>query len=132
MMMGISILILNRAFNADLGLILPILFLGAVMAVCFGLMLGAFISDMGPLYTAIKLAGFVLYVPGILYLFPQVPAWIGRIFPTFYVINPLMELTRRGGGWPTIQVDFAVLIVVVAVCVAAVGVIAKTTRQQEG
>ena len=131
MTMGISILILNQAFNATLGLILPILFLGAVMAVCFGLMLGAFVKDMAPLYTVIKLAGFVLYVPGIFHLFPKVPAWVGRIFPTFYVINPLMDLTRKGGGWQTIRPDVTILVGIVLVCIAAVAVIAKITRQQE-
>ena len=79
----------------------------------------------------IKFAGLILYGPGIIHLFPQIPAWIGRIFPTFYVINPLMEITRQGGGWQTIRLDVTILAGIVALCIAAVAVIARTTRPQE-
>lgn len=129
--MGILILILNHAFNAQLGLIILILFLGAIMACCFGLIVGAFVKDTASLFSAIKGLGLIVYGPGIIKIFPQIPEWVGKLFPTYYVMNPIMELTREGGGWSTVNFDVFILIGIIAVFVAMVGVIVNKTRQQE-
>jgi len=129
--MGIIILILNEAFSVQLGLVIFILFLGAILASCFGLILGAFIKDIASLYSAIKGLGIILYGPAIVSIFPQIPEWVGKIFPTYYVINPLMEITQNGGSWSTVHLDIFILIGIIAVFFAIVGVIAGKTRQQE-
>jgi len=123
--MGILILVLNHAFNAQLGLIILILFLGAIMASCFGLIVGAFMKDTASLFSAIKGLGIILYGPGIVSIFPQIPGWVGKLFPTYYIINPIMEITRKGGGWSTVNLDVFILIGMIAVFVTIVGVIAK-------
>jgi len=117
--MGIAVLILNHAFNAQLGLIILIL------------LLGAFIKDTASLFSAIKGLGIILYGPGIVYIFPQIPQWIGKFFPTYYVINPIMEITQKGGSWSTVNLDIFILIGITAVFCTIVGVIANKTRQQE-
>jgi ABC-2 type transport system permease protein len=131
MVMGILILILNHAFNEQLGLIIFILFLGAVMACCFGLILGAFVKDIAALYTAIKLLGIFIYTPGIVSLFPGIPGWVGKLFPTYYVINPITELAQKGGSWSTVYSDVLILIGLIALFIGIVGVIATRTRLQE-
>jgi len=129
--MGILILVLNHAFNAQLGLIILILFFGAIMASCFGLIVGAFMKDTASLFSTIKGLGIILYGPGIVSIFPQIPEWVGKLFPTYYIINPIMEITRKGGGWSTVNLDVFILIGMIAVFVTIVGVIANKTRQQE-
>ncbi|GAH84419.1 unnamed protein product, partial [marine sediment metagenome] len=57
--------------------------------------------------------------------------WVGKLFPTYYVMNPIMEITREGGSWSTVNLDVFILIGIIAVFVAIVGVIANKTRQQE-
>ncbi len=131
MVMGVLILILNHAFNAQLGLIIFILFLGAILAACFGLIVGAFMKEMAALYSVIKVLGIIIYGPGIIALFPQIPKWIGKLFPTYYVMNPIMEISREGGTWSTVYLDILILIGVIALFAAMVGVIAIKTRQQE-
>ena len=129
--MGILILILNHAFNAQFFLIILILFLAAIMASCLGLIVGAFIKDTASLYSVIKGLGLIIYGPGIIKIFPQIPEWVGKLFPTYYVMNPIMEITREGGSWSTVNLDVFILIGIIAVFVAIVGVIANKTRQQE-
>jgi ABC-2 type transport system permease protein len=129
--MGSLILILNHAFNAQMGLIIFILFLGAIMAACFGLILGAFMKEISSVYAAIEGLGVIIYGPGILALFPQAPKWIGKLFPTYYVINPIMEITREGGNWSTVSVDVFILMGIIAVFFAIVAITASKTRQQE-
>jgi len=130
--MGIAILVLNHAFNAQLGLLILLIALGAIMACCFGLLLGAFMSDLASLYSAIKGLNIILYGPGIVAMFPGIPQWIGKLFPTYYVMNPIMEITRKDGSWSTVKLDVFILIGILAVFVAIVGLVAHKTRQQEG
>lgn len=129
--MGTLILILNQAFKAHLGLIIFILFLGAIMAACFGLILGAFMKEISSVYAAIEGLGVIIYAPGILALFPQAPKWIGKIFPTYYVINPIMEITREGGSWASVRADVFILIGIIAVFFMLVALIANKTKQQQ-
>jgi len=129
--MGILILVLNHAFNTQFLLIILILFLAAIMASCLGLIIGAFMKDTASLYSAIKGLGLIIYGPGIIKIFPQIPEWVGKLFPTYYIMNPIMEITRKGGGWSTVNLDVYILIVIIAVLLAIVGTIARKTRQQE-
>ena len=129
--MGLVVLLLNHALTAQLSSLLLILFLGAVMACCFGLVFGAFMKDIASMYTAIKGLGIVLYGPGIVSLFPAIPSWIGKIFPTYYVIYPIMKLARGGSSWADIKLDVMLLLLIIAACLIVTGFIAKATRQQE-
>jgi ABC-2 type transport system permease protein len=108
--MGIVILILNRAFGAEPTLIVLLLVLAAIMAAEIGLILGALMRDITSLFTVWKLGGILLFAPAFIYLFPQIPEWIGRIFPTYYIIQPIVEISQRGGAWPDIATNVFILI----------------------
>ncbi|NIM16751.1 MAG: ABC transporter permease [Candidatus Aminicenantes bacterium] len=131
MVMGIVILILNQAFNTQFVLIIFILLGGAIMASCFGLILGTFSKDISSVYSAIEGLNVFIYAPGIVCLIPQIPQWVGKFFPTYYVINPIMEITQKGGTWSTVNRDVLTLIGIIAVFFALVGVIAVKKSQQE-
>ena len=132
MIMGIAILLLNHSFSERLGLIILIMFFGAVMAACISLMSGAFMKDIASLYAVIKSMGIILYGPAIVYMFPQIPAWVGKLFPTYYMINPLMEITQKSAGWAVVANEVYILIAINIVFIAIVGIIASKTSQQEG
>lgn len=131
MITGIMILVLNRAFNVQFGLIIFILFLGAAMASCIGLMVGAFMKDIASLFSTMKGFGLILYGPGLIYIFPKIPKWVGKLFPTYYVINPILEITQKGGSWSTVHLEVFILIGIIAAFFPVVGVIANKTRLQE-
>ena len=57
--------------------------------------------------------GLFLYAPALICLFPQVPGWIGRVFPTYYVMAPIIEINRRNGAWPDISLDVFILVGVI-------------------
>ena len=108
--MGILILVINQAFSSEPLLLILVLVLGGVMAVELGLILGILMKDFASLFTVWKSAGIILFAPVFVYLFPQIPVWVGRIFPTYYIIQPIVELSQRGGNWPDIAVEVFVLI----------------------
>jgi len=117
--MGIVILVLNQAFGVHPLLLIIVLALGAVMAVAVGLLCGIYIKDITTLFAIFKSGGIILYAPAIFYMFPNLPQWIGRIFPTYYIMQPIMDISQSGGGWPEIAANVFVLIALDIVIIGA-------------
>ncbi len=121
--MGILILILNQAFGNQPLLLTLILVFGAIMAAELGMLLGAFVRDFATLFTIWKTAGIILFAPVFVFLFPQIPEWVGKIFPTYYILHPIVELSQLGGSWSNIAnntfiligIDVAILIILLVV-----------------
>lgn len=112
--MGVIILLLNSAFAGHIALLLLVIALGGLMSSVFGIVLGSVSKDMDTFMGIVKVVGILLYAPGIVKLFPGWPQWIGRIFPTYYVMNPLLEVTQNGAGFADIVIDVAVMVVLIA------------------
>lgn len=126
--MGILILVLNKAFGTEPILLIIVLALGAVMAAELGMLLGVYVKDFATIFTIWKSAGIILFAPAIIYLFPQIPEWIGKIFPTYYVTQPIVELSQKGGGWADIATNTFILI---AIDVALIFILFFTLRKKQ-
>jgi len=124
--MGMVILVLNQAFGAEPALLVLVLALAAIMAAEIGLILGALMRDITSLFTVWKLGGILLFAPAFIYLFPQIPEWIGRIFPTYYFIQPIVQISQRAGAWPDIATSVFILI---ALDLILVGVLIFTLKR---
>lgn len=128
--MAVIILLLNRAFAGELALLLLVIALGGLMSSVFGVILGSVSKDMDTFMGIIKAAGILLYAPGLLKIFPQVPEWIGRIFPTYYLMNPLLEISQNGAGFAEILLDVAVLAVIIAALLVILSSVIGRQQQQ--
>lgn len=129
--MGVVVLVINQAFGVQPWLLVLVLGLGAVMAAIIGLLAGAFLKDVTSLLALSKIAGLVLSGPGLVYMFPQIPQWIGRIFPTYYMIDPIVELVHRGGGWNDIVVNILILIGLIIVFSIILSVVLRKRAEQQ-
>ena len=127
--MGILILVLNQAFGTEPLLLTLVLALGAIMAVELGMILGAFVKDFTTLFAVWKFGGILLFAPVFVYLFPQIPEWIGRIFPTYYLIQPIVELSQRGGSWPDIATNVFILVGLDLILIGVVMFALRRTKQ---
>ncbi len=127
--MGLIILALNQAFGGQPDLLVLMLALGAVMAAELGLILGAFAKDMSSLFAVWKSGGILLFGPAIIYLFPEIPQWIGQIFPTYYLVEPVVRISQQGGGWSDIATHLFVLVGLDVLLVAAVVLAGKKMRR---
>ncbi len=127
--MGVAILVLNQAFGAQPLLLIMVLLLGAIMAVEFGLIAGALLKSFSTLFAVWKSGGILLFAPAIIYMFPQIPEWIGRIFPTYYAVQPVIEITQRGGSWPDIAVNVFILIALDLILGGVVMLALRRTKQ---
>ncbi len=126
--MGILILVLNKAFGAEPMLLTVVLALGAIMAAELGTLLGVYVKDFATIFTIWKSAGIILFAPAIIYMFPSIPEWIGRIFPTYYIIQPIVELSQKGGGWTNIATNTLILI---AMDIALIFILFLTLRRKQ-
>jgi len=107
---GIIVLAVNGALGVHPLLLVFTLALGGIMAVELGMIFGAFLKDVSTLFAIWKSSGILLFGPAVIYMFPQIPEWIGRIFPTYYMLEPLMNITQNGAGWADIAGNIFVLL----------------------
>ncbi len=129
MFVGIIVLLINQALGAQPLLLIMVLALGAIMAVELGMIFGAIMKDISTLFAIWKSCGILLFGPGIIYMFPQIPQWVGRIFPTYYMLEPLMAISQKAAGWSDIALNVFVLIGIDALLFALVLFTIKRTRQ---
>jgi len=130
--MGILILVINQVFGAQPLLLIMVLVLGAIMAVEIGLICGSVFKDVSTLFAVWKSAGIILFGPAVIYMFPEWPQWIGRIFPTYYMLEPLMAVSQRGAGWADISTNVFILIGLDIILYGLIILTLKKTRQLAG
>jgi ABC-2 type transport system permease protein len=130
LVMGIVILLLNRAFGPQPGLLVLIVGLGAILAAAVGVILGTLIKDVNTLFTTMKSLGILLYAPALTYLFPQLPPWVARIFPTYYMIGPIVDMSLHGARWADVATDVYILCALIALAMAAAVVVARRSQKR--
>jgi ABC-2 type transport system permease protein len=130
MLMSLIILVINQALGTNPFLLILLLFLGAIMAAAYGVILGAFIKDINTLFAINKATGILLYAPVFLYIFPGIPEWIGRIFPTYYMIAPVVEVSLRGAGWTQIQGEVIILILLILILLGIISYVTQLARRR--
>jgi ABC-2 type transport system permease protein len=128
--MGMVVLAMNRAFGAAPGLLAAIVALGTVQAVTLGLLLGVLLKDLTTLFAFSKSGGILIFAPTIVYLFPAIPAWIGRIFPTYYLLQPVIDISQKGAGWSDVRFDTIILAGIDAAMIALLSVVVWRARQR--
>ncbi len=107
--MGTVVLFLNIGLNLPSILFLA-LFLGTILMTEWGLTAGLIFKDMNSLFVNMKLFGILFYAPAIVLMFPNWPQWIGKIFPTYYIVHPVSRISIFGEGWSEIGWEILVLI----------------------
>jgi ABC-2 type transport system permease protein len=128
---GIMILILNRLFTGQTVLLLFVLLMGATLSALAGVLLGAAIRDINTLFATMKGLGIFLYGPGIVQMFPEIPQWIGRLFPTYYILQPVLDVTQNNAGLRDISLDLAILAGFILLLAGIIAVLAQRTREAE-
>ena len=116
LLMGILIMLINRAWGGSPAVLLLILALSAVMAAQIGTLLGTVIRDMNTLFAVWKFGGLVLFGPAVIYMFPEIPQWLSYFFPTYYVTGPIIDIslgTAGGSTWVELGIAAAIILALV-------------------
>ncbi len=129
---GIAILTLNGGWGPNPALLLVVLVTGGTLAAAFGVLLGSRVKDIQTLFAVIKGMGILLYAPGLISLFPDsIPQWIARLFPTYYVMQPVIDISQKGAGLGDIAVDLLILVIITAVMIAGLSLSAGRLQVQD-
>jgi len=106
--LGSLILLLYNIFSGIL--ILPFLLLGTVFTVGIGLITGSVMDNITDLIARQKIFNSVLIFPALVVLFPQIPQWIAKFFPTYYFIDPILRISQSGAGMGDVWMEMLVLV----------------------
>jgi len=128
--MGVLTLAISTSFGGSPLALVLVLALGAVLAAEIGLLAGAFIRDINTLFAFWKFGWLLLFGPAIVFMFPQIPSWVGYIFPTFYVIKPITDLSVLGLDFGSVALYVGILIAIVIVMGLAVMNIVRRLSSQ--
>ena len=123
---GVMTLVLNNAFGVNPGALLVVLFLASLMSAEFGLILGAVAKDANTLFTFIKSIGIVLVAPVIFFIWPGLPQWIAKVFPTYYFLSPLYEVAINDQTLGEVGFDLAIGF---AICAALIPIVLMFGRR---
>lgn len=89
---------LNDAWAAEPLALTVVLLVAGIMLVEVGVIYGTASKNVTGVFTLIKGTGVILLGPTIFYIFPSWPQWIAKLFPTYWVINPVHEVTINDAG----------------------------------
>jgi ABC-2 type transport system permease protein len=128
--MGVLTLAISTSFGSSPALLVMVLGLGAILAAEIGLLVGAYVKDMNTLFAFWKFGGILLFGPAIIYMFPQIPSWIGYIFPTYYVIKPVVDISVSGMGFSTVSLYIAILVgIVIVMALVVMSIVRRLSTQ---
>jgi ABC-2 type transport system permease protein len=125
---GLVTLAINGVWGSSpLVMVLSLVLAGAMM-VEIGLILGAWARDANTMFTAFKGGGILIFFPVVIYIFPGIPQWIGKLGPTFYFLDPIFRAVAGDAGLGDVWGE---LLIGVAIVVALVPVVALMGRRLE-
>jgi len=122
---GLLILWLNRAFGTQPATLIAVLVISGIFAAAAGIIMGVLVKDISTLFTVMKTLGIFLYAPALVFMFPEIPQWIANIFPTHYMLNPIIDLTMNNAAWPDIATDVYILIGLTIALIGVAGFLAR-------
>lgn len=123
--MAVFTLWLNGALQVDALPLVVVLVVGGLMMVEVGLIYGTAAANVTGVFTLIKGTGVLLLGPSIFYIFPDWPIWIAKIFPTYWVINPIFEVTVGGSGLDGIWTELAIALGIIALLLVPLGLLTR-------
>lgn len=129
-LMGLIVLVLNNAFGGQPALLLLVLGLSAVSASVFGVLLGSLVKDINVLLAVVKSGALILMAPALIRMVPDVPQWIGRVFPTYYILNPVLEVSQNNTGLGGVAGDLVVLVAIIGLLVLALVLLFERQQKQ--
>jgi ABC-2 type transport system permease protein len=122
---GLLILYLNDAFGTQPVMLITLMAISSIFAAAVGIIMGVLVKDINTLFTIMKSLGIFLYAPAFIFIFPDIPQWVAKIFPTYYTLNPIIELTMNNASWAKIATDVYILVGLTIALIGVAGFLAR-------
>lgn len=122
-LMSVVTLLLNGALGGEPVALILSLAVASLMFVEVGLLFASLAKDSTTLFTMMKGTGFLFMAPAFFYVFPNWPQWIAKIFPTYWIIDPIVAVTIRGEKLGDIAVSLAIALGICILLVLALAAV---------
>lgn len=128
--MAVVTLALNQAFGANwLDVAVVVLVAGALSAM-IGVTIGVFAKDSTVLFATVKGLGIFLFAPTIFYIYPDWPQWIAKIFPLYWIIEPIWQVSIMGEPISAVWFELMIAVGITVALVPAVVWLARKMQAQ--
>ncbi|MDZ4178852.1 MAG: ABC transporter permease [Coriobacteriia bacterium] len=128
-MSGVT-LALNGALGSRPHEVLFVLLVGAVLVSMIGLLVGVVSKDSTVMFGLIKGIGVLLFAPAVFYLFPDWPQWIAKLFPLYWVIEPIWRVSVMGESITGVWFELGVALAISAALLPAIVWLARRMQAQ--
>ena len=127
-LMAYVTMLLNGAQGSQPAALFVALIIAGLMSAEFGLIYGTVAKDSRTLFTLMKTLNVFLLAPVIFYIFPDWPQWIAKIFPTYWLINPIFEIAVKNANLADVGLELSIATGICALLI--VPVLALKQRMQ--
>lgn len=129
-LMGWVTLALNNALGAQPLAMTLFLLLGGVMMAEVGLVVGSWAKDSNTLFTTVKGGALLVVAPVLFTLFPSLPQWVAKLFPTYYFLQPIYDMAVTGTTFSDHLLELAVGLAICLVLLPAVSGMGQRLERQ--
>ncbi len=128
--MAIVTLALNSALGSNWLDVIAVVLVAGSLSAMIGITVGVFAKDSTVLFGVVKGMGIFLFAPSIFYIFPDWPQWIAKIFPLYWIIEPIWQVSVMGESIGTVWFELAVAVTITLAMVPLVGFLARRMQSQ--
>lgn len=118
--LAVASLALNGALGANWAEVLVVVVVAGALSSVLGILAGVYAKDSSIMFAIVKGSGLFLFAPAIFYVFPDWPQWIAKLFPLYWIIEPIWQVSVMGEGLGAVWFELVVALGITA----ALGVLA--------
>lgn len=122
---AIITLFLNNVFGPRPWEVVVVVLVAAVLSSILGLLVGIISKNSTALFAVIKGAGLILFAPVVFYIFPEWPQWIARIFPLYWIIEPIWEVSVMGNPLAEVWFELTVALFIVIALIPVIVILSN-------
>ena len=78
----------------------------------------------------VKGLGIILFAPVIFYIFPDWPQWIAKLFPLYWILEPIWQVSIMGGSVTEVWGELAVAMGITVALVPLIALLARRVQEQ--
>jgi ABC-2 type transport system permease protein len=128
--MAAATLLLNQALGANWWQVLVVVVVAGALSSMIGLLIGTFAKDSTIMFGVVKGLGIFLFAPTLFYIFPEWPQWIAKLFPLYWILEPIWTVAIMGGSLSDVWVELTVAVGITVALVPVVGMVARKVQTQ--
>ncbi len=128
--MAMVTLALNGAIGSRPFDVMLVVLVASLLTAMLGLLVGVVSKDSTMMFGLIKGFGAVLFAPVLWYLFPSWPQWIAKLFPLYWIIEPIWQVSVMGEPVTAVWMELAIALGIVAALLPLIIMLARRMQAQ--